>query len=119
MFLNSSGMKMNSDLSSRSQNIVNVSLVLTLKSLNVSLSSSGCKWFLVCPFIFLHVSLSLLRFQTSMDMTFLSQLAYFVMQRFPAANFEEYSCSINAPYIAGRKECWEQRQRTPCLCRKQ
>lgn len=36
-----------------------------------------------------YVSLSSLRFQTSMDMIFLSQLAYFVMQRFPAANLRK------------------------------
>jgi len=52
-----------------------------------------------------------------MDMAFLSQLVYFVMQRFPAANLGKYYCSINAAYTAGRKGCWEQRQRTPCLGR--
>lgn len=48
------------------------------------------------PFIYLSTCFTLLRFQTSMDMIFLSQLAYFVMQRFPAANFQKNSCSINA-----------------------
>lgn len=85
-----------------------------------NLCSSGCEWFFVCPFIFLHVALSLLRFQTSVDMSLLSQLACFVMQRFLAANFEKYGCSINVAYTAGRRGCLGAKaKRPPCLCKKQ